>query len=406
LDEFVELRKELEPHGIGMKDIKSVARMLANAREKKSDVTKLLRAISEIENLAKTATEKKEEVEARTRELSLLGRKFDKLKDDANRQMKLLRQAQSLKSLGLDSDRLSLLHSTITRISKKYNMSERTGVKKFFADIRTQYDPKLGFEKKLDRLKDKLSTGESEIQKQEQLIEKTQKQQRDLIDALEAIRFLNKSEVTANDILAWNNAFAKIEKPPSEFLNDLNRYATTEKVIRSQIENRDALKSEIESLSGRKAVLESNLSNITTSIVTLHQVGNEKRYQTKRDLISGMIEVKDKAGRQLGDFSSEVSKIIQDTKSSVEGLQPTVQRMQESDKVLVEFGKLEALKLLLDLQAGRKVVTNDLLASILVLTVSFRKWLSKDPDLELKLKGGTDSFLSALREQEMPLKPI
>jgi Rad3-related DNA helicase len=73
---------------------------------------------------------------------------------------------EQLQDMGCGLKELKLLFSTIREVSVENKIHERLAVNKFFRDIETEYDSKLGYESKLVDLKSEIERLKSEIDKQ------------------------------------------------------------------------------------------------------------------------------------------------------------------------------------------------------------------------------------------------
>jgi hypothetical protein len=61
-----------------------------------------------------------------------------------------------LESMECGLKELTVLRNTILEISKNNNINPQFAFKKFYSDIKNQYDDKLGFEKTVEELKKSL----------------------------------------------------------------------------------------------------------------------------------------------------------------------------------------------------------------------------------------------------------
>jgi hypothetical protein len=112
-----------------------------------------------------------------------------------------------LNNAGFDIEKLERLYETIMKIAESNQISNWLAIDKFFRDIDTQYEPKLGFEAERDRLN-------TEIQKLKERRQKESESLRDQPFIGPIIVKLIQSGLTEDDILECSKILLKLFKSP------------------------------------------------------------------------------------------------------------------------------------------------------------------------------------------------
>ncbi|MFZ0895794.1 MAG: hypothetical protein WAZ77_14960, partial [Candidatus Nitrosopolaris sp.] len=89
-----------------------------------------------------------------------LRKEVNNLHEKANAHRLVMSEFEQLKSMGFGLKDLKQLANTVKEIAEANSMSPYYALQKFFADIESQYDEKLGFELKLENLKSEIQENE------------------------------------------------------------------------------------------------------------------------------------------------------------------------------------------------------------------------------------------------------
>jgi hypothetical protein len=122
--------------------------------------------------------------------------------------------------MGFGLKELKLLKNTVIEISKSNNINSYHAFKKFFDDIKEQYDTKLGFEPKIRQMNNSLS----QARQQHHYISLKYSQMKDTNDKLAELLAFG---VTQEEIIYWTNSILKeYNIDISSLHQDLIKYGT------------------------------------------------------------------------------------------------------------------------------------------------------------------------------------
>jgi hypothetical protein len=210
--------------------------------------------------------------------------------------------------LGFGLKELKLLKNTVMEISTSNNISPYHAVKKFFEDIKGQYDNKLGFERKNKELFISL------LQAQQQLhhILLKYSQMKDVNDKLTELLAYG---VIQDEIIYWARILKKYNIEISSLHQDLEKYGT---IIGAY----------------------NNIAAKVVSLTSEHNALNDKvkclREEEKR--ISNIIEF------QLGEVTKAIQKLLQNLDSQLNNASKTsiqtIQNIKEQSLAIGEQSKI------------------------------------------------------------------
>jgi hypothetical protein len=217
-----------------------------------------------------------------------------------------------LQNMGFGLKELKLLKSTVMEISISNKINPCSAVKKFFDDIKEQYDSKLGFEKKIREM----NTSLLQAQQQHQYISLKYSQMKNVNDKLAELLAYG---VTQNEIIYWADIMKKYNLEISSLHQDLVRYGTlitacnyiTAKVV-SLTSEYNALKKRVQDLSQEQRrisdLLESQVGEVGKAIQIFlqnlnSQINNATKtsVQTIQDIMEQSLAISEggKLGLQL-----------------------------------------------------------------------------------------------------------
>jgi hypothetical protein len=175
LEQFSDLKVELNKLGISVQDVQHFVRTIQGVRQLGYRVDNIVRVVSNWE--ASSAIQAK--LEETIRDLTVNERDLQEEADRLDRRTSIHRQKLSvyeqLRDMGFGLKELKLLFDTITEVSAENKISDKLAVQKFFGDIEKNYDNKLGYDTKLVGLKSEIEGLKSEIDKQNKELSAVQK---------------------------------------------------------------------------------------------------------------------------------------------------------------------------------------------------------------------------------------
>jgi hypothetical protein len=161
--------------------------------------------------------------------------------------------------MGFSLKELKLLKSIVLEISARNNIHSFSAVKKFFEDIKNQYDTKLGFERKIKEMSNSLF----QAQQQHHNISLKYSQMKDTNDKLAE---LLADGVTQEEIIYWRSILKKYNIEISSVHQDLVKYGTITGAYNNIAAKVDSLTSEYNALTKKVEGLREEQRKISDAI--------------------------------------------------------------------------------------------------------------------------------------------
>jgi len=178
-----------------------------------------------------------------------------------------LSQSDDLEQMGFGLKELKLLYNTINEIAEANNISADQSVQKFFKDVEDQYDDKLGFELKLDKLRSEISAVNRELNSSRAAL-----LSQPLVGP--ALQRLFYRGVREQDIIELSKLLERYRHSDGDIdkeslLAELEKYGSIESTIHTLNQKINKLKNEVTSLESKKKELNDRnhrtLSNLAYS---------------------------------------------------------------------------------------------------------------------------------------------
>ena len=159
-------KQVLEQYGISItKDISKFASTVKCIAEYGYDPEKVIRVFNEIQYLQDKHRALRIAVEEKQKDLARLDMQNSSVLQAISLHEDKLSIYNELDNIGFGSAKLKRLHDTIINIMNSNNINYWLAVDKFFRDLETQYDSKLGFEAEKERLNTQIRILEEEREK-------------------------------------------------------------------------------------------------------------------------------------------------------------------------------------------------------------------------------------------------
>ena len=152
LEWYSALKEELAKYGIPVDDISHLARVVDGVRALGYDPVKITNEISNLEAVRSQYKSYQSWIPIVKNQLEGLDQTRSVLEHLIQSYNQTLSIYNELDSLGFGLKELKLLHQTILEISIANNIPMQSGVKQFLKDIDDNYDDRLGFESKVEKL--------------------------------------------------------------------------------------------------------------------------------------------------------------------------------------------------------------------------------------------------------------
>jgi hypothetical protein len=262
LKKYTLLRRELTKHGIPVDDISEFAKLVSNIREYGYDVGKVIQEFADLESLGLKRDTFQQIVQNMDSKISNLQQKHSALEVFVNAQHQLLSEYTYLNIMGFGLKELTFLWNTVNEIARENNIPPKEAVTKFLSDVERQYDNKLGFESKMESLRNEVN--------------KLNQEQATLRSGLLLLPLvgpklvkLTQSGVTEQDIINIAAVFEKYiaGKDRQSFVSELEVYGGLKSTIQTLSKQSDKVRMELSSLQMQKRDLNADNQRILSGLI-------------------------------------------------------------------------------------------------------------------------------------------
>jgi phage shock protein A len=154
LKSYSDLKRELKnKYGIPIENVSLFAKAIYGLGQYDYDVAKIITEFSDLEELKNHFQLYRDSIQALEKKFANLKGECDFLEQKVNSHRQTLALYYELEQMSFGLKELKLLRHTVVEIAKANNISSKEALQKFIKDVEEQYDDKLGFESKLDKLR-------------------------------------------------------------------------------------------------------------------------------------------------------------------------------------------------------------------------------------------------------------
>jgi hypothetical protein len=281
---YSNLKIELSKYGIAIEDVSLFAKAIRGLRHYGYDVNKIIAEFSELDFL-------KGQFQFYRSINPVLENKYIKLNEECtsleqmvNSYRQKISVCDELEELGFGLKELKQLWHTINEITEANNISSEGAVQKFFKDVEEQYDDKLGFESKLDKLRSDAVYFNQEVDSLrstlltqplvgpalQRLFENGIKEQ-DIID-LAIIFGMYASSSHSGSVHGSRGSNNPMDK--QTLINELNKYGSVKAMMQALEQRNYELKNEVAYLESKKNELNNTNHRILSSLAYSKQISH------------------------------------------------------------------------------------------------------------------------------------
>lgn len=283
---YSDLRTELRKYSIPIDDISKFGKIVDNIREYGYDVDKVIKEFSDLEVLRSSRDTIQQIVQTLESKYSNLDQQRSTLEVFVNMHNQALSTYQHLDAMGFGLKQLDFLRNTVKEIALDNEIPVEEAVTKFLLDVERQYNNKLGFQSKVESLRD-------EVNKLSQ--EQTRLRCELLLLPLVGPKLvkLTQSGVSEQDIVNIAAVFEKyvagIDR--QSFASELQTYGGLKSAIQKLTKESDTLKNEVGSLQTQKRDLNVDNQRILSNVVDSRHAFDylQGRVDSLRNEILGML---------------------------------------------------------------------------------------------------------------------
>ena len=275
---YSNLKIELEIYKIPLEDISLFAKSVSRLGQYGYDSDKIIAQSSELDFLKRQLQFFRTIIPDLENKYVKLNEECTYLEQTVNSYRQRLSVYDELEQMGFGLKELKLLWHTINEIAEANNISSENAVQKFFKDVEEQYDDKLGFESKLDKLRSdavyfnqELDSLRSRLSTQplvgpalQRLFENGIKEQ-DIIEL--AIVFGLYSRSNSGGGRGGNNPIDK-----QSLISEVDKYGSVKAMIQALEQRNDELKKEVDSQEARKNELNNKNHRMLSTLAFSKQI--------------------------------------------------------------------------------------------------------------------------------------
>lgn len=319
------------------------------------DAKTITKNLSNINNLQTREKELQSQVDGLESRLKRAEQDYSIVEEKLASSKQALGVYNELQNMGFDLKELKLLKYIVTEISKSNNIDPFSAVKKFFDDIKEQYDNKLGFERKIMEMNNSLF----QAKRQHHYISLEYSQMKDTNDKLAE---LLAHGVTQEEIIYWTSILKKYNIEKSSLYHDLVKYGTISGAYNNIAAKVDSLTSESNALTKKVEGLREEERRITRVIE--FQLGEAtKAIQTFLDNLDNHINEVSKTSIQTIKNVKDQSLVIGE--QSKIGLQSISEKVKQQLDLYQEIGSPAEFSPLIKAARGEIVDIDELRTSVI-----------------------------------------
>ena len=257
-----DLRAELRSYEIPIDDIPKFAKLVDNIAKYDYDAGKVIKEFSDLELLRSTRDTIQQIVQTLENKYSNLEQQRSTLETIVNKHNQALSTYNHLEDIGFNLKELDFLWNTVNEIALENEIPSQQAVKKFLTDVERQYDSILGFESKIESLRD----GVNRLN-QEQARLRTEL----LLQPLVGLKLVKLTQlgVSEQDIIniaaVFERFVAGIDR--QSFISELDKYGGLKSSIQKLTKESNELRKEVDSLHTQKRDLNVENHRMLSSLV-------------------------------------------------------------------------------------------------------------------------------------------
>jgi hypothetical protein len=271
LEWYSNVKAELGKYGIPVDDISQFAKSVNGIRQRDYDVGKVLSEFSDAETRRIDYKLFQDIVVELEKKYDFLKQQCSFLEEKVNSHSQAISVYNQLEEMGFGLKELKLLLHVVNEIAAANNIPLHEAPQRLCKDIEEQYDNKLGFESKVEKLRVEVNW-----LSQEQSRLRAGLLAQPLIGPV--LTRLIQSGVKEQDIINMSYLFERNSSSTNGVIDvqlliaELNKYGSIKSTIQKSIEEADKLKNEVASLQTQKQDLETHNQNMLSIFLYSKQI--------------------------------------------------------------------------------------------------------------------------------------
>ncbi|MDQ3903535.1 MAG: hypothetical protein M3247_07845 [Thermoproteota archaeon] len=244
---YYNFKEELRKFSIQVDDIPEFARLIHNIHQHSGyDVEKVINEFWSLEMLRTNRAALQNDIDFLKRQIDELNNLRSVLESEVNTHNQAISAYNKLNDMGFGLKELDFVVNTVKEIAVENGLETREAVSKFLSDVQEQYNMKVGFEQKLQNMREEVNklAKEQEKLRTELLLSPVLRptllrliqsglSEQDIINVADIIKKLSP---VANNVLNTSNVDIQ------SLVSDLNKYRGIKSAIENLINNLDTLR--------------------------------------------------------------------------------------------------------------------------------------------------------------------
>jgi predicted nucleic acid-binding Zn-ribbon protein len=269
----LDLKTELKKYGITIENVSLFAKAIHGLGQYGYDVDKIISEFSDLENLKNQFQFARDSIPALENKFANLNGQCILLDQTIASHRQTLAVYYELEQMSFGLKELKLLRHTVVEIAKANNISSKQALQKFIKDVEEQYDDKLGFESKLDKLRSDFVNINDEL-----AISRSKSLVQPLVGP--ALQTLFENGIKEQDIIELVRIFETCggNRPDNNpidkqtLITELAKYGSFKAMIQPLEQKYNELKNEVASLEAKKNELNNRNDKILSTLAFSEQI--------------------------------------------------------------------------------------------------------------------------------------
>jgi len=397
---FAETRDKLSKVGVDVEDIDSLSVLMKNLRESEYDADGLILFYSSVNELQSERQGLEADVASLDQRLNSLTLENTRCEKSLEASRELVAAVEEMRALDLNADRLRVFMEKVDEISSRHGYSKSEALEEFFSNVSEQYEPLLGYRNEMNRFESRLSSIKDAIQVKENNLEQLESVCSAKAKTIKSLKFLNKSDVSNEDLMNWGEILRKEETDPVALRREMTKLGGLRQYFKEKGKEVQRLEVKVEQLENEVSELElakdgleaalttltkGTLSDVKDELEKLPGILGELRVvllDPETGLRAETLKMIDETHGSIGDLLNEKETHWKELLVKGEGM---LNEMNDQLKeIMTEYynagkmvGEYKALKPIHQLQAGDDPGYHEGLLAILAMTVYFSDWFKK-----------------------------
>ncbi|MGD0803514.1 MAG: hypothetical protein ABSA11_05500 [Candidatus Bathyarchaeia archaeon] len=296
LDDYVALRDRLTPHGLDLRDVDKAEKCLLNIKEQGSDPVAVVAVYSRDAELSKKVKDMELRVGYLSKSELIAGNKLNETNKELESKTELAERVREAEALGLRPSQLGLFVEKAREVGARHGLGMKESISRLEADLRENWEPKLGFENNKTKLVAELDQWDERVELAEErervILEKVRAREGSFKE-LEELR----KHVSASELVEFRRVIVDSGQNVPSFRGEVERLGSVTAAVDAARLRKEAdvakLETRVKTLGAQVEQLNNTKTQLEAKILTLNSNAIEaitKASNTMEDMAKGLKE--------------------------------------------------------------------------------------------------------------------